>query len=475
MIKGNNSSNGKFKNHLVILLEILLVAFAGLSSYLLHVLFDSFNAIETIDDSIFRIVINVSLVALMVSLCNLSVGLYDPKLRASQRDIVRRLFVSVAISYFVIELFVFYIFKGLPLAASFLPVTIAIALLFLIIFRVFLPDISLSLFAKPKVLILGAGERASIIEKRMRRDSDRKGFELVGFVNTKGDKEGIRKEKIITIDYQHELFNYVQQHDISEIVIASDERRNDVPVEQLFNCKMSGVYISDILDFIERETGQIAVNLIYPSWFIYSNGFESNNYLRNSLDYVLNAVLAVVVFIFTWPLMIFAAIAIMLEDGYRLKAPVLYRQQRVGLDGNLFNILKFRSMSPDAEKNGAEWSQKGDSRITKVGGFIRKYRIDELPQLFNVIKGEMGFVGPRPERPEFVKELAQSIPYYNHRHNVKPGLTGWAQLKYPYGASFNDSFEKVKFDLYYIKHQSILLDLLILIRTVEVVLFGKGR
>jgi lipopolysaccharide/colanic/teichoic acid biosynthesis glycosyltransferase len=154
---------------------------------------------------------------------------------------------------------------------------------------------------------------------------------------------------------------------------------------------------------------------------------------------------------------------------------VFYKQERIGKDGKPFNIIKFRSMRPDAEKDGAKWASKNDNRVTSVGAFIRKYRIDELPQLLNVVKGEMSFIGPRPERPEFVAKLIEEVPYYAERHNVKPGLAGWAQLNYPYGASVKDSLEKLKFDLYYVKHQSLLLDILILIRTVEVVLFGKGR
>ena len=171
--------------------------------------------------------------------------------------------------------------------------------------------------------------------------------------------------------------------------------------------------------------------------------------------------------------MIITVVLIKLDEG--LRAPVFYTQERVGLDGEPFNIIKFRSMRLDAEKNGAQMACENDDRITKIGNILRKYRIDELPQMYNVIKGEMGFVGPRPERPEFVQQLIKTIPYYNERHNVKPGLTGWAQLKYPYGATETDSLEKLKYDLYYIKHRSFLLDILILIRTVEIVLFGKGR
>ena len=172
-------------------------------------------------------------------------------------------------------------------------------------------------------------------------------------------------------------------------------------------------------------------------------------------------------------MMLITIILIKLDEGFN--APVFYFQERAGLDGEPFNIVKFRSMRLDAEKFGAQMASKDDPRITKIGNFIRRYRIDELPQIYNVMRGDMGFVGPRPERPQFVQQLIKTIPYYNERHNVKPGLTGWAQLKYPYGSTEADSLEKLKYDLYYIKHRSFLLDLLILVRTVEIVLFGKGR
>jgi sugar transferase (PEP-CTERM system associated) len=258
-------------------------------------------------------------------------------------------------------------------------------------------------------------------------------------------------------------------------VIACDQRRGTLPVEILFDCRLRGVAVTDLLDFMERETGQIVVNLMYPSWVIYSNGFNSQNYLRDALDYSINCLMATVVLLLAWPFMLLTAIIIFFEDVNVKNASVFYKQERVGLNGQLFNIIKFRSMRLDAEKDGAKWATANDSRVTKVGHFIRKFRIDELPQLLNIFRGEMSFIGPRPERPQFVEQLIREIPYYNQRHNVKPGLAGWAQLNYPYGASVEDSMEKLKFDLYYVKHQSLMLDILILIRTVEVVLFGKGR
>lgn len=310
----------------------------------------------------------------------------------------------------------------------------------------------------------------------MRRNVDKRNFEIHGFVEIEGDVAGhIPDSKILHVDYKEALYEYAVENEIDQLVIACDERRNMLPVEHLFKCKTRGIDVIEILDFIEQETGQIAVNLIYPSWVIYSNGFEMNHRFKTSLDHRLNALLAFAVLLLVWPLMLITALVIYFDDGRRTGASVFYRQIRIGIDGKPFQILKFRSMRPDAEAGGAQWASKNDSRVTSIGGFIRKYRIDELPQLFNIIRGEMGFVGPRPERPEFVEQLVKEIPYYAQRHNVKPGLTGWAQLKYPYGSTTEDAQEKLKFDLYYIKHRTLLLDIVILIRTVEVVLFGKGR
>ncbi|AGP94417.1 TIGR03013 family XrtA/PEP-CTERM system glycosyltransferase [Alteromonas mediterranea] len=284
-----------------------------------------------------------------------------------------------------------------------------------------------------------------------------------------------KKEKIIHLKVDESFQQFIADNDIEEIVIACDQRRGTLPVEVLFDCRLRGIEVTELLDFMERETGQIVVNLMYPSWVIYSNGFQSQNYLRDALDYTLNVILAFVILLFVWPIMLFTAFIIYCDDGRRTGVSVFYKQERVGLNGKLFKIIKFRSMRPDAEKDGAKWASKNDDRVTRIGHFIRKYRVDELPQLLNVFKGEMAFIGPRPERPQFVEQLVREVPYYNQRHNVKPGLAGWAQLNYPYGASVEDSMEKLKFDLYYVKHQSLLLDILILIRTVEVVLFGKGR
>lgn len=420
--------------------------------------------------------INAALFAASVMLCALSVGLYDQKLRESHKGIIKRVVITLIFNAIFLELMVYQLFPAIDLGGIYLAIASVSAAVLISTFRALFHYHDITRISRRRVLVLGAGERASIIEKRMRRNVDKRNFEIVGFTRIAGDKEaGIAQHKLAEFDYQNDLFQYVVKHRIDQLVIACDERRNMLPVEHLFKCKTRGIDVIEILDFIEQETGQIAVNLIYPSWVIYANGLNLNQRFRTNLDYKLNVVLAILTLALTWPLMLVTALLIYLEDGRKTGASVFYRQLRVGIDGKPFYIVKFRSMRADAEKNGARWATENDDRVTRVGRIIRKYRIDELPQLINVLAGDMGFVGPRPERPEFVNQLEKDIPYYNHRHNVKPGLTGWAQLKYPYGSTTEDAQEKLKFDLYYIKHRSLMLDLMILVRTVEIVLFGKGR
>lgn len=421
-------------------------------------------------------IVNILMFVVVSQLAILAVGLYELRLRESFPAVVRRLLVSIAMSYFAIDAVILNIVPDLKLNPVFVPLSAISSMLVLSVFRYFMLHNEWFGFSQKDVLVIGAGERASIIEKRMRRKSDRRSIRVIGFVPMPADPVvKIEDEPLIQLDLDEDLETFVLENNIQEIIIASDERRQSLPLQTLFNFRIRGIEITDILDFIERETGQVAVNLIYPSWVIYSNGFSTNNHLRDSLDYLFNAVLALIIFVVIWPVMLVTMLLIYLEDGRKTGASVFYKQERIGLDGRAFKIIKFRSMGPDAEKGGAQFAQKNDLRTTKVGRIIRKYRIDELPQLINVFKGEMGFVGPRPERPQFVNEFIKNIPYYNQRHNVKPGLTGWAQLKYPYGATDSDTTEKLKYDLYYIKHRSILFDLLILLRTAEVVLFGKGR
>jgi sugar transferase (PEP-CTERM system associated) len=460
------------RSNVMMLLEAIIISCVGyLSSILVQFGFGSIF----VDVSIKDFATEVGIFTILVILSALSVGLYETKLRQTFRGIIRRLFVSVAISYFIVEVITNTFLNHIEISQYYLPTYAGLTIFTLIIFRYFINRLGILGLSQSKIIIIGAGHRASIIEKRMRREVDRFGFELLGFIPIIGDNrdEGIQNEKLIHVKIDEKFRNFISDNDIDEVVIACDQRRGTLPVEILFDCKLRGVEITDLLDFMERETGQIVVSLMYPSWVIYSNGFNSQNYLREALDYSINLILATVVLFFSWPFMILTAALIYFEDIK--SASVFYKQERVGLNGHLFNIIKFRSMRIDAEKDGAKWATTNDNRVTKVGQFIRKYRIDELPQLLNIYRGEMSFIGPRPERPQFVEQLIKEIPYYNQRHNVKPGLAGWAQLNYPYGASVEDSMEKLNFDLYYVKHQSLMLDILIFIRTAEVVLFGKGR
>ncbi len=415
------------------------------------------------------------LLSLLVLLTSLSLGLYNPRARDPFHHTVSRIALAWSLGIVEFTVLVSIFISPYPFSHQITLSVLAIGFVLASILRYLVSEkLNLLGLSRLRVLVIGAGERASIIEKRMRRKVDRHGFDIVGLVTMPGDATHyIKKHKKLSIA-EGSLLSYVIDNRIDEIVVACDQRRNNLPVDELFACKVRGVNIIDILDFMERETGQIAVNLIYPSWIIYSNGFASTHHVRTALDWLFNATFALVLLTICWPLMLLTALAIKAEDGW--KAPIIYSQNRVGLNGKIFRIFKFRSMKTDAESAGSPvWAAVNDDRTTKVGAFIRKYRLDELPQLYNVLRGDMGFVGPRPERPEFVQNLVREISYYNERHNVKPGLTGWAQLKHPYGSSIQDAEEKLKYDLYYLKHRSFYLDIKILLRTVEIVLFGKGR
>ena len=306
----------------------------------------------------------------------------------------------------------------------------------------------------------------------LRRRVDRRGFRIVGHVALPTD-ESVAVDSADLVELGNRtLLEYCIDNDVDEIVVAADERRGAMPLEQLLEVKLHGLEVIDLLSFFEREQGKLPLDILRPDWLIYSDGFE-RGVLRDIVKRTFDILASLLILSITWPFMIAAAVAIKLEDGPA--APVFYRQIRTGFLGRPFGVMKFRSMSVDAESaGGAQWATKNDSRVTRVGEFIRQTRIDELPQILNVLRGDMSFVGPRPERPHFVEQLEEQIPYYRERHAVKPGITGWAQVCYPYGASLRDSVQKQEFDLFYIKNHTIFLDMLILCQTAEVVLFGKG-
>ena len=343
-------------------------------------------------------------------------------------------------------------------------------LLCVLVTRTIFSRVSRTGVLRRRVLILGQGPRASQL-RDLAKERFGAYFLPVGQVGLH-EKTPVTaigsvqlKERVDSLD----LLATAREVNASEIVIASEDRRG-LPVHQLLQCKLSGVRVTDYVDFYERESGRVDLAALRPSWFIFSDGFRTGA-LVEGIKRTFDIAVALFTLVLVLPIMVLAAIAIRLEG----KGPTLYRQERVGLRGEVFTLFKFRSMAQDAEVAGSPvWAAQRDPRITRVGWFIRKTRIDELPQLYNVLRGHMSFVGPRPERPYFVNRLAQSIPYYQERHAVKPGITGWAQVNYPYGASLEDARNKLSYDLYYLKNRGLFLDFIILIRTVRVVLWPEG-
>ncbi|AOY90150.1 UDP-phosphate galactose phosphotransferase [Marinobacter salinus] len=322
-----------------------------------------------------------------------------------------------------------------------------------------------------RVVIFGAGDFAASLLDEYERNMQALGIRIIGCIADNPGK-AIAEEKLLPTPY--DFYQFCLQNKVSEIVVAQQERRRTeggwLPVPELMECKLRGIAVTNGVDFYERELKKAKLDMVHPSWIVFSEGFKaskSRDFAKRFLDLFISLSLLIIMF----PFIVMTAIAVFIETG----RPILYSQKRVGLLGKEFRIYKFRSMRQDAEKDGkAQWAMANDNRVTRVGAFIRNTRLDELPQIYNVIKGEMSIVGPRPERPEFVTELKEKIPFYDTRHYVKPGLMGWAQLKYPYGASVEDAKGKLEYDLYYSKNHSLVMDLLIMIQTVEVVLLGKG-
>jgi len=406
--------------------------------------------------------------ATCVMVAAIAMGLFSRRLRDRTVGIVLRIVVSVSAGAALGGLLLYASpdhRPTLPEVFAFL----AIGLFSLTIVRVgarfFLDEDIL----KRRVLVYGSGNNAARILE-LRRRADQRGFKVVGFAPSRNGERMVPPERLIAVEAP--LSTVAQEHEIDEIVVAMDDRRQQFPLKELLDCRVNGIEVIELATFLERETGKVYLDILIPSWMIFGSGFR-RDFLRRFSERAFDMLASLVLLLLSLPVMLLTALAIKLEEGVR--APIFYGQPRVGYAGRVFRVMKFRSMRVDAEKDGqARWATTNDDRITRVGRFIRKVRIDELPQLFNVLGGHMSFVGPRPERPEFVQKLSESIPYYDVRHSVKPGITGWAQLCYPYGASEQDASEKLQYDLYYVKNHSLVFDILILLQTVEVILFGKG-
>lgn len=408
------------------------------------------------------------LFALVMIVTMTSTGLYQRGLRDSVWGTVFRIFLGFLLGGFLMVL-IGVAFPSLDIGRDGLVVALVMALLGIALARSLFHTLVQHDPLKLRVLVLGTGKQAAQITQ-FRRKADWRGISLVGFVHTPGEHAVVDPNKALHI--KTTLLDLVREHDIDELVIAVENRRRSFPIDELIECKMSGIAVTELLTFFERQFGKIRLDMLYPSSIILLDGF-SHAVVRRFSKQSFDVLLALLMLIVTSPVFLITAIAILAES--RVRGPILYRQERVGRNGRPFNVLKFRSMAPDAEKDGvAVWAMKNDSRVTRVGRFIRKTRIDELPQVLNVLKGEMSFVGPRPERPEFVDMLSEKVPYYTMRHRVNPGITGWAQIRYPYGGSESDAREKLEYDLYYIKNYSLFLDLIIIFQTVQVILWGHG-
>jgi len=403
--------------------------------------------------------------AIALQCAMIAVGSYGGEALQSLRFGVARLLVAVSIGVILISV-MFFLLPELTLWRSNTVYSMGLAILLLFAVRLIFGRLFGGDAFKRRVLVLGAGARARRISALAARPGS--SFIVVGHI-AMGDSEpvvvsAIRREDI-------DLAEYVRAVAADEVVLAQQERRNSMPVADLLRIRTTGVHVNEISTFLERETGRVDLRSVNPSWLIFSDGFSSSRRLSAWAKRLFDFIASGILLILATPVIGLFALIVKLDS----KGPAFFRQVRVGHYGDNFTIVKLRSMKVDAEAPGeAIWAEKDDPRITRVGRVIRKLRIDELPQAWMVLKGEMSFVGPRPERPEFVAELATKMPYYAERHVVKPGITGWAQINFPYGASLDDARQKLEYDLYYAKNYTPFLDILILLQTVRVLLWPEG-
>jgi len=409
-----------------------------------------------------------SLFAGVLLICLTATGLYNRRLRDAFEGVIVRVFLAFVFGTMLLTL-LYYLFAEVFLGRGILALALLTGFAGIVATRSVLLAVLVREGGKRNVLVLGAGRRAFPLT-RLRRRTDLIGLRIVGFLPVGGDELCVPAER--RLDIQGGIPDWVSANRIHEIVVAADERRGTLDMDELLRCRSRGAVISELQAFYERETGRVNLDSLLPSWIAFSSG-TNGSVIGGRIKQLFDIVISLLLLVVTLPVMLLASLAVWLESG--LRGPIFYRQIRVGENGREFEVLKFRSMRIDAEKvGGAQWAQKNDPRVTRVGAILRRYRIDELPQIFNVLRGEMSFVGPRPERPEFVSRLERSYPHYADRHRVRPGLTGWAQIYYPYGASDEDAYQKLQYDLYYVNHRSLYLDLVILLQTAEVVLWGRG-
>jgi sugar transferase (PEP-CTERM system associated) len=394
--------------------------------------------------------------------------LYDFLMMHDRKELVLRLVQALGLAWIALAIS-FYAFPSLELGRGISLIALPLALTLMVSWRVSIhwvlghPDFG------ERILIVGSGNLAVELAREVLNRPDA-GYRIVGFVGTDAELLGKSLINPRVIGMTEQLDEIVKRDGIDRIVVAMGERRGQFPTNKLLQLSLGGqVNIEEGASFYERLTGRVSLNMIRPSWLIFT-GRGRQAKLAEVSRALVHWMVAFIGAILSLPIVLLTAILIKLES----RGPVFYKQERVGKNGRTFVLMKFRSMRVDAEQDGPVWATKGDTRTTRVGRVIRKARVDEIPQFWNILKGEMSFVGPRPERPHFVAQLAEEIPFYQQRHLIAPGLTGWAQIKYPYGASIEDARQKLQYDLFYIKNQSLFLDAIVLFETVKIILFGRG-
>ena len=394
--------------------------------------------------------------------------LYDFVVMQNRRELMLRLVQALGLGWMALALS-FYIYPPLMIGRGVSLIALPMALALMVGWRISIhwflghPDFG------ERILVVGSGNLAVEVARQV-LDRPDAGYRIVGFVGTDSEMLGKSLINPRVIGLTDDLDEIVKRESIDRIVVAMGERRGQIPNDKLLKLSLAGeVSIEEGATFYERVTGRVSLDMVRPSWLIF-NGRGRQSRLDAITRSAVHRLVAFTGAVLSLPLVILTAILIKIDS----RGPVFYRQERVGTNGHPFVLTKFRSMKIDAEKSGPVWANKGDERVTRVGRIIRKTRIDEIPQFWNILRGEMYFVGPRPERPHFVDQLAQEIPYYEQRHLIAPGLTGWAQINYPYGASVEDARQKLQYDLFYIKNHSLLLDAIILFETIKIILFGRG-
>jgi sugar transferase (PEP-CTERM system associated) len=395
--------------------------------------------------------------------------LYDENALRRGWELLWRLGRAFLVGTLCLILF-YYVVPMLRVGRGILAIYLPLAFLSILAWRLSFLWFQRSHALSDRVLILGTSQSArQLSEELVLRNPF--GYKVVGFLGEHQAEVGRKLVEASVIGVVDDLETLVRQHGVDVVVVALDDRRGKLPVSELLRCRMAGVRVEEGTNFFETITGKILVSNLRPSWLVFSEGFRKPRLLRNTKR-AIEFLAALVVLILALPVLLLLALLIKLDSA----GPVLYRQERVGENGRSFSLMKLRTMRVDAESaTGPVWASEGrDPRLTRLGRFLRKLRLDELPQLFNVLKGEMSFVGPRPERPHFVDILRKVVPYYDERHSVLPGITGWAQIKFGYGSTIEDAEEKLQYDLYYVKHMSPFMDLGIILDTIKVMVLGRG-